>query len=222
MDNSSLFRGRFDMPVTVLLADGHQLVRQSLKVLMENGGFKVVGEAANGDEALQLARTLRPDVAVLEVAMPVLNGIDAARKIQRVSPKTKSVLLTMHTDSRYIMEGLRGGAKGYVMKTDAAEVLVRAIRGAARGETYLSPEIADMVVHAYQNKAEIPADPLTARERHVLQLIAEGKTTKEAATTLDVSPRTAETYRTRIMAKLHLHKTADLVRYAVRRGIIQA
>ncbi len=188
---------------------------------MEREGFKVVGEAANGQEALQLAETLQPDVAVLDLAMPILNGIDAARQIQKVSPKTKSILLTMHTDRRYILEGLRAGAKGYVMKTHAADDLVRAIREAARGGTYMSPEISEAVIQAYQNKVEMPADPLSARERQVMQLIAEGKTTKEVATTLDISVKTAETYRTRIMQKLEIHETASLVRYAIRRGFVQ-
>jgi two-component system, NarL family, response regulator NreC len=209
------------MAVTVLIADDHQIVRQGLKALLEREGFKVLGEAANGQEAVQMAEELHPDVAVLDLAMPILNGIDATREILRASPKTKSILLTMHTDRRYILEGLRGGAKGYVMKTHAADDLVRAIREAARGGTYLSPEISEAVVLAYQNKTEIPPDPLSARERQVLQLIAEGKTTKEVASTLDISAKTAETYRTRIMEKLDLHITADLVRYAIRRGLVQ-
>ena len=209
------------MPITVLIADDHQLVRQGLKALLERDGFKVVGEAANGQEALRLVETPPPDVAILDLAMPLLNGVDAAREIQRISPKTKTILLTMHTESRYILEGLRGGAKGYVMKTNAAEDLARAIREAARGDTYLSPEITEAVVQAYQNKTEIPLDPLSPRERQVLQLIAEGKTTKEVATALDISVKTAETYRTRIMEKLDLHITADLVRYAIRRGLVQ-
>jgi len=209
------------MPINVLVADDHQLVRQGLKALLEREGFKVVGEAANGQDALQLAGTLHPEVAVLDLAMPLLNGIDTAREIQRISPKTKTILLTMHTDRRYILEALRGGAKGYVMKTHAAEDLVRAIREAARGGTYLSPEISEAVVLAYQDKTEIPPDPLSARERQVLQLIAEGKTTKEVAVTLNISVKTAETYRTRIMEKLDLHETASLVRYAIRRGLVQ-
>jgi len=123
------------MPIQVLVADDHQLVRQGLKALLEREGFKVVGEAANGQEALQLVGSLHPEVAILDLAMPLLNGIDAAREIQRVSPRTKTILLTMHTDRRYILEGLRGGVKGYVLKTHAADDLVRAIREAARGGT---------------------------------------------------------------------------------------
>jgi DNA-binding NarL/FixJ family response regulator len=209
------------MAINVLVADDHQLVRQGLKALLEREGFKVVGEASNGQEALKLAETLHPEVAVLDLAMPMLNGIDAAREIQRVSCKTKTIILSMHTESRYILESLRGGAKGFVMKTHAADDLVRAIREAARGGTYLSPEVSDAVVQAYQNKTEVPPDPLSPRERQVLQLIAEGKTTKEVASALEISVKTAETYRTRIMEKLDIHETASLVRYAVRRGIVQ-
>ena len=209
------------MPIQVIVADDHQLVRQGLRALLEREGFGVVGEAANGQEALQLAEKLRPDVVVMDLAMPVLNGIDAAGEIQRVSPKSKTILLTMHTDRQYILEGLRGGAKGYVMKTHAASDLVRAVREAARGGTYLSPEISEAVIDAYKNKTEVPDDPLSPRERQVLKLIAEGKTTKGVAVTLDISVKTAETYRSRIMEKLDIHITAGLVRYAIRRGLIQ-
>jgi DNA-binding NarL/FixJ family response regulator len=209
------------MPINVLIADDHQLVRQGLRALLERDGFKVVGEAADGQQALKLAEELHPEVAVLDLSMPLLNGIDTAREVQRVSPKTRTVILSMHTDPRYILESLRAGAKGFVMKTHAAEDLVRAIREAARGGTYLSPEVSQAVVHAYQNKTEVPPDPLSARERQVLQLIAEGKTTKEVAVTLDISVKTAETYRTRIMEKLDIHETATLVRYAIRRGVVQ-
>lgn len=209
------------MNINVLVADDHQLVRQGLKALLEREGFKVVGEASNGQEALKLAETLHPEVAVLDLAMPILNGIDTAREIQRVSNKTKTIVLSMHTESRYILESLRAGAKGFVMKTHAADDLVRAIREAARGGTYLSPEVSEAVVQAYQNNTEVPPDPLSPRERQVLQLIAEGKTTKEVATALDISVKTAETYRTRIMEKLNIHETASLVRYAVRRGVVQ-
>jgi len=209
------------MTISVLVADDHQLVRQGLIALLEREGFNVVGEAANGQEALKLAETLHPEVAVLDLAMPLLNGIDTAREIQRVSSKTKSIILSMHTESRYILESLRGGAKGFVMKTHAADDLVRAIREAARGGTYLSPEVSDAVIQAYQNKTEVAPDPLSPRERQVLQLIAEGKTTKEVASSLEISVKTAETYRTRIMEKLDIHETATLVRYAIRRGIVQ-
>jgi DNA-binding NarL/FixJ family response regulator len=209
------------MSTQVLVADDHQMVRQGLVALLEREGFKVVGEAADGQRALQMAEKLHPDVAVLDLAMPLLNGLDAAKEIQRVSPKTKTILLTMHTERHYILEGLRSGAKAFVMKSHAAEDLVKAIREAARGGTYLSPEVSEAVVDAYRNKSDFPADPLSPRERQVLQLVAEGKTSKEIARTLEISVKTAETYRTRIMGKLDLHETASLVRYAIRRGLVQ-
>ncbi len=148
------------MPTSILIADDHEIVRQGIVALLERDGFKVVGAASNGQEAVQLAETWHPDVAVLDVSMPVLNGIDATREIQRISPRTKSILLTMQSDEHYILEGLRAGAKGFVMKTHAVEDLVRAIRQAARGEAYLSPDITETVVVAFRNKTDIPNDPL--------------------------------------------------------------
>ena len=207
--------------IQVLLADDHVVVRQGLKVLLEREGFHVVAEASDGQQAVQLAKQFQPDVAVLDVAMPILNGVDAAREIQKVSEKTKPIILTMHTESHYILEGLQAGAKGFVMKTHAAEDLVQAIREASRGRTYLSPEVSQTVVQAYQDKIDIRPEPLSPRERQVLQLIAEGKSTKEVAGLLNISVKTAETHRTRIMEKLDVHETAGLVRYAIRRGMIE-
>ncbi len=210
------------MPIQVILADDHQIVRQSLKVLLEREGLKIVGEASNGQEAVKIAESLHPDVAVLDVSMSVLNGIDAAKEIQKVSPQTKTVFLTVHDEDPYLLDALRAGAKGYVVKTHAAENLVQAIREASRGGVYLSPEVSRAVVQAYQNKTELSSEPLSPRERQVLQLIAEGKTTKEVAGVLNISVKTAETHRTRIMEKLDIHETAGLVRYAIRRGLVQA
>ncbi|HVB07912.1 MAG TPA: response regulator transcription factor [Candidatus Acidoferrales bacterium] len=210
------------MPIEVLLADDHQIVRQSLKVLLEKEGLKIVGEASNGQEAVKIAESLHPDVAVLDVSMSVMNGIDAAKEIQKVSPQTKTVFLTIHDEDPFLLDALRVGAKGYVVKTYAAEHLVHAIREASRGGVYLSPEVSRAVVQAYQNKTELCAEPLSPRERQVLQLIAEGKKTKEVAGVLDISVKTAETHRTRIMEKLDIHETAGLVRYAIRRGLVQA
>ncbi|HKV27991.1 MAG TPA: response regulator transcription factor [Candidatus Acidoferrales bacterium] len=210
------------MPIQVILADDHQIVRQSLKVLLEREGLKIVGEASNGQEAVKIAESLHPDVAVLDVSMSVLNGIDAAKEIQKVSPQTKTIFLTVHDEDPYLLDALRVGAKGYVVKTHAAENLVQAIREASRGGVYLSPEVSRAVVQAYQNKTELSAEPLSPRERQVLQLIAEGKTTKEVAGVLNISVKTAETHRTRLMEKLDIHETAGLVRYAIRRGLVQA
>lgn len=210
------------MPIQVLLADDHQILRQSLKVLLEKEGLKIVGEASNGREAVNIAESLHPDIAVLDVSMAVLNGIDAAKEIQKVSPQTKIIFLTVHDEDPYLLEALRLGAKGYVVKTHAAENLVRAIREASRGGVYLGPEISLAVVQAYQNKKELSSEPLSPRERQVLQLIAESKTTKEVAGVLNISVKTAETHRTHIMEKLDIHETAGLVRYAIRRGLVQA
>ena len=210
------------MPVQVLLADDHQVVRESLRALLEREGYKIVGEASNGQDAVRIAETSRPDIAVLDISMAALNGLDAATQIQKVSPKTKTIFLTVHDEDPYLLNALRAGARGYVIKTHAAQELLRAMREASRGGVYLSPEVSRAVVQAYQNKTDLANDPLSARERQVLQLIAEGKTTKEAAGVLNISVKTADTHRTRIMEKLDIHETASLVRYAIRRGIIEA
>jgi DNA-binding NarL/FixJ family response regulator len=209
------------MSLDVLLADDHLIVRQGLKVLLERDGFTVCGEAADGREALQLAQKARPDIAVLDLAMPLLNGIDAGRAILQNSPKTKVVLLTMHTEEHQVLEALRAGIKGYVLKSRAAEELVQAIREVSLGKLYLTPGVSEAVAQAYLAKTELPPDPLTPREREMLQLIAEGKTTKEAAAILGISVKTAESHRTRLMEKLNIHETASLVRYALRRGLVQ-
>ncbi len=209
------------MPIQVLLADDHQIVRQGLRAMLEHEGFKVVGEAADGREAIRLAESTHPDVVILDLAMPALNGLDAARDILRGSPRTKAILLTMHTEDPYVLEALRAGVSGYVLKTQATVDLVQAIREVMRGAIYLSPGVSKAVVEAYRNKSDLPPDPLSPREREVLQLVAEGKTTKEVAALLGISVKTAESHRTRIMSKLGIHETAGLVRYAIRRGIVQ-
>ncbi len=209
------------MPFRILLADDHLIFRQGLKGLLEREGLQVVGEAADGQEAIRRARDSSPDVAVLDLTMPLLNGLDAAREIVRVSPRTRPILLTMHTEDPYVLEAMRAGIKGYVLKTQPSTDLVQAIQEVCRGRVYLSPGVSRAVVEAYVGKTELPPDPLSPREREVLQLVAEGKTTKETARLLGVSVKTAENHRTRIMAKLDIHETAGLVRYAIRQGIIQ-
>jgi len=205
----------------ILLADDHVIVRQGLKALLEREGFAVVAEAEDGQAAVRQARERCPDVAVLDFSMPLLNGLDAAVEIIRACPRAKAILLTMHTDDHYVLSALQAGVKGYVVKTQASSDLVRAIHEVLRGMMYLSPGVSEAVVQAYLAKSEMPADPLTSREREVLQLVAEGKSTKQVAGLLGISFKTAESHRTRILKKLDLHETAGLVRYAVRRGLIQ-
>jgi two-component system, NarL family, response regulator NreC len=209
------------MPIKVLLADDHLIVRQGLRAILEREGFEVVGEAADGRRAIELARELRPDVAILDYSMPLLNGIDAAREIITGGSGTKVVLLTMHTEDQYILEAIKAGIRGLTMKSQASEDLVRAIREVHRGGTYLCPGVSQTVVQAYLRKTDLPSDPLSARERQVLQLVAEGKSTKEIAALLGISFKTVESHRARIMEKLGLHETASLVRYAIRQGLIQ-
>ncbi len=209
------------MPIRVLLADDHQIVRDGMKVFLEREGFNVNAQAQNGQDAVRLAQSFHPDVVVLDITMPILNGLDAAREILHNSPNTKAILLSMHDESKYVLEGLRLGVKGFVTKTHAAEDLLLAIRQAMQGMTYVSPELSQAVFAAIHTNSDVVQDPLTPRERQVLQLVAEGKTTKESAQLLNISPKTAETHRARIMEKLNIHETAGLVRYAIRRGLIR-
>ena len=210
------------MSCRLLLADDHHIVRQALRGLLEAAGHEVIGEASDGHEALKLARTLNPDIAVLDLSMPLLNGVDAAREMRRLSPGIRTILLTMYTDKGYVLQALRAGARGYVLKTQAAEDLISAIHEILRGETYLSPGVAASVVDAFLENTDETADPLTARERQILQLVAEGNTTKEIARLLNVSFKTAESHRNHIMKKLDIHEVAGLVRYAIRKGLLHA
>ncbi len=205
----------------ILLADDHQIVRQGVKALLEQAGFTVVGEAINGRQAVELAGTLKPDVAVLDLVMPLLNGLDAGRQILALDAGIRVILLTMHTEEHQIVTALRAGIRGYLLKTQAAEDLVQAIRGILRGEVYLSPGVSRVLVEGYVSRPNAEVEPLTAREREVLQLVAEGKTSKEIASLLNLSVKTAESYRSRIMEKLDIHDTAGLVRYAIRHGFIE-
>ena len=209
------------MPTRILLADDHLIVREALKALLEGEGFSIVAEVGDGQEATRVARERCPDVAVLDLAMPLLNGLDAAREILRSCPRAKAILLTIHTEDHYVFEARRAGIKGYVSKTQAAADLVRAINEVLRGGVYLSPSISQRVVQAHPTKSEGRADPLTPREREVLQLLAEGKTSKEIARLLGIAVGTAEEYRFRIMKKLDIHSTAGVVRYAIREGLVQ-
>jgi len=209
------------VPIRVVLADDHALVRQSLKLFLEREGIQVAGETADGQELVRQAAHLHPDVVVADISMPLMNGVDAARELRNSSPKTKTILLTRHDEDQYVIEALRAGVKGYVLKNQAAADLVHAVRHVCTGGFYLSPGISQTVVEACLSKTEMPADPLTARERQVLQLIGEGKSTKNIACLLGISTKTAESHRARLMQKLDIHETASLVRYAIRKGLIQ-
>ncbi len=206
--------------IRVLLADDHELVRQGLKLLLEREGFNVVGEASEGQMAVQMVLKVSPDVAIFDIGMPILNGLDAARELRRTSPRTKTILLTRHDENQYVTEALRAGVKGYVLKNQESTDLVHAIRQVSRGEIYLSPSISRIVAEAFLSKTTSHPDPLTSRERQVLQLIVEGKSTKEIADVLGISVKTAETHRTRLMQKLDIHDVASLVRYAIRHGLV--
>jgi len=209
------------MPVRILLVDDHVLVRQGLRGLLEHAGFVVVGEASDGQEALRQIESLRPDILVMDISMPTINGLNAAREIQNTSPMTKTILLTQHDEKQYVSEALEVGVKGYVLKNQAGNDLLQAIKHVARGHVYLSPNVTQAVVESYQAKSGSGGTQLTLREKQVLQLIAEGKTTRDIASMLGISVKTAESHRTRLMHKLDIHETASLVRYAIRHGIIQ-
>ena len=210
------------MPPTILLADDHSVVRQGIRILLEREQFEIVGEAVNGVEAVALAQKHQPDVAIIDLSMPVMNGLTAIAQIRDISPRTKCVLLTMYTEEHHVLQALRAGVKACVTKTQAVEHLISAIREVCAGGVYLSPSVSGAVVQAYLNRSETPYDPLTDRERQVLQLVAEGNTTKEIALILGVAAKTAETHRVKVMEKLDIHSTAGLVKYAIRRGLVQA
>jgi two-component system response regulator NreC len=209
------------MAVRILLADDHQVVREGFRALLEREGFEVVAEASDGYQATQLARTIRFDVAVLDLSMPRMNGVDTTIEIRTVAANSKIVLLTVHNEEHLIAAALRAGVRGYVTKTQAGDDLSRAISAVFNGGTYLSPHVSGLLLSAYLAGTSAGEDPLTQRERQVLQLVAEGKTTKEIADILGLTPKTAESYRARLMSKLDIHDTAGLVRYAIRKGIVQ-
>ncbi len=214
------------MSIRILLADDHRIVRDGLKTLLEKqSDMEVVAEAEDGRTTVNLAKKLLPDIVIMDITMPDLNGIDATRKIVTELPNSKVIALSMHSDRRFVSGSLEAGASGYLMKDCAFEELVSAIRSVmSSNRTYLSPKVADIVVKNYVNKfskTRTPSPPtLTNREREMLQLLAEGKTTKEIASGLHVSIKTVETHRRNIMSKLNSHSVADLIKYALREGLI--
>jgi DNA-binding NarL/FixJ family response regulator len=209
------------MLARILLVDDHALVRQGLRSLLERAGFVVVGEAADGLEAVQQVRSLSPDIVVMDISMPSQNGLNAAREIRQMGSDTKIVLLTQHSEEMYIADALEAGVAGYVLKAQVSNDLIHAIQQVSGGKVYISPGISSAVLAAYKSRLEKKGDPLTLRERQVLQLIAEGKSTRDVASLLFISVKTAETHRSRLMQKLDIHETAGLVRYAIRHGLVQ-
>jgi DNA-binding NarL/FixJ family response regulator len=207
--------------IRILLADDHAVVRQGFKMILSaQPDMEVVGEAANGREAVELAEQVKPDIVLTDVAMPELNGIEATRRLLASLPHSRVIALSMHKDSVYVREVLRAGARGYLLKDSGAEDLVRAIRAVASGESWLSPAVSNAVLDDYRRHVTDPIDLLTSREREVLQMLAEGKTNKEIAVILNLSVYTVDAHRGRIMEKLNLHSINELVRFAVRKGLI--
>lgn len=210
----------------ILLADDHTVVRQGLrKVLEERPEWQVVAEAGNGRDAVRLAEEFRPDVAVVDVAMPLLNGIEATRQITKRAPQTKVLVLSMYSDEAYVTQMLKAGAIGYLLKDSADVDLLQAVQAVSQGKSFLSPAVARLMSDDYaRQRGENAVDryeSLSEREREIFQLVAEGKTNKEMAALLFISPSTVETHRARIMEKLDLHSAAEIVLYAVRRGVIR-
>jgi two-component system response regulator NreC len=207
--------------IRVLLADDHAVVRKGFRmILAAQPDMEIVGEAGNGREAVELAQSIHPDVVVMDVAMPELNGIEATRRLADLCPQTRVLALSMHKDSVYVREILRAGARGYLLKDSLDSDLLAAVRAVSRGDGYLSPAVSEAVLSDYRRQVTDPLDLLTSREREVLQMIAEGKTNKEIAALLNLSVYTVDAHRGRIMEKLNLHTTGELVRFAMRKGII--
>lgn len=216
------------MAIRVLLADDHAMMREGLRlVLAAEPGIEVIGEAEDGRQALELAISLRPDVVVMDIAMPKLNGLDATRLIRQQCPDVQVVILTMHENRAYYLQFAKAGAAGFILKRAMGKELVTAIQAAMRGESYLPPSIAATVLADYRRLvAREPvartADPLTDREREILQLVAEGQTNREIANLLTLSIKTVQAHRANIMEKVGAHDRADLVKYAIHRGLISA
>jgi DNA-binding NarL/FixJ family response regulator len=213
-------------PVRVLLADDHALVRAGIRALLESlEGIAVVAEAGNGGEVLELARKHRPDVVLLDISMPGIGGLEASAQLKQELPEVRVVMLSMHANEEYVLQALRAGAVGYMLKDSATAELELALQAVMQGETYLSPPISRQVVEGYVQRvgAEQPAaDHLTPRQRQVLQLIAEGLSTKEIAYRLELSVKTVETHRAQLMERLQIRDIAGLVKYAIRNGLVSS
>ncbi len=213
--------------IRILLADDHNIIRSGLRLLLEQQpDFKVVAEAADGREAVALAAKHHPDVVVLDIGMPQLNGIEATREIVAAEPQAQVVILSMHADEGYVLRALKAGARAYILKNAAEADLIRAVRSVSEGKSFFSPTISKLLLEDYvrqirDKEVEDSYDLLTSRERQILQLIAEGRSNKEVANILELSPFTVETHRGNILQKLNLHGVPELILYAVRKGIIE-
>ena len=214
------------MPLRILLADDHTIMRNGLRLLLERqSDFVVVAEAENGREAVELTARENPDIVIMDIGMPVLNGIEAAKRISADQPRTSIVILSMHSDESYILRALKSGARGYLLKDSAEADLIGAVRAVAAGKAFFSPAVSKVLADDYirqiqQKGVEDSYELLTTRERELLQLVAEGRSTKEIASQLNLSPHTVDTHRGNIMHKLNVHSVPELILYAVRRGII--
>jgi len=212
--------------IRILIADDHKLMRSGLRLLIEQqSDLSVVGEASDGREAVSLAKSLRPDVAVVDISMPNLNGIEAAHQITQDQPETGVIILSMHPDESYVLRALKAGAKGYLLKDSAESDLILAVRAVGGGKSFFSPAVSKVLLDDYVRKlkrsgVEDAYDLLTSREREILQLVAEGKSNKEVANLLNLSVYTVETHRSNVMQKLHLKGVPELTLYAVRKGLI--
>jgi two-component system response regulator NreC len=213
-------------PIRILLADDHTVVRKGLRLLLESQpDFQVIADAANGRETIALVERHTPDVVVMDVAMPGLNGIEAARQISAKFPQTAIVFLSMHSDEGYVLKALKSGARAYLLKDSAENDLINAVKAVREGKAFFSPAISKMMIEDYmwqmqQREVEDSYDLLTTREREILQLFAEGKNNKDVANILNLSLYTIETHRSNIFQKLNLHSSAELILYAVRKGVI--
>ena len=212
--------------VRILVVDDHTIVRQGLKALLEaQPDFQVVGEADNGREAVKKAQELSPEVVIMDIAMPILNGLEATRQIKRVLPETKVIALTMYNDEEYVFQILKSGASGYLIKETAVNELITAIRSIRMGNPFFSPAISRKIMESYlredaEKKPKGESDKLTNREKEVLQLIAEGYTNNEIGNLMNISVKTVETHRAHIMSKLDIHDVAGLIKYAIKKGLV--
>lgn len=213
----------------ILVVDDHDVVRRGLKSILEaHSGWQIAAEAANGRNAVSRAEELKPDVVVMDISMPDMNGLEAARQIKKICPKTEIVMLSVHFSDQLVNEIVNAGARGYILKSDAERDLVIAVEAVANRRSYFTAQASEMLMDGFRQRGEAPRqtvltrDRLTGREREIVQLLAEGSSSKQVATTLGISTKTAETHRANIMRKLSIHSVSDLVRYAVKNQIIEA